>query len=136
MIPKCNILVSNDVIVHQCNSQISFHLKLESRRKIERCKSEKISPTTEGRSEDRQYRKRLFFSLHTRGMVGIVHKNLRKYCSISSAQIVPKPLAKYTLIFASNAFQFHTYPTIPFRLKILICQDQAQQKSALRRFDE
>ncbi|KAB0290523.1 hypothetical protein F2P58_06325 [Vibrio fortis] len=47
-------------------------------------------PYLNGRTLD-QYRDRLFFSLQTRRMVGIVHKNLQNYCQFDSAHSVARP---------------------------------------------
>ncbi|PTO85337.1 hypothetical protein CWN93_01535 [Vibrio splendidus] len=44
-------------------------------------------PYPNGRTID-QYRDRLFFSIQTRRMVGIVHKNLQNYCQYDSAHSV------------------------------------------------
>ncbi|NOI96348.1 hypothetical protein F0232_15365 [Vibrio sp. T3Y01] len=44
-------------------------------------------PYLNGRTID-QYRDRLFFSIQTRRMVGIVHKNLQNYCQFDSAHSV------------------------------------------------
>ncbi|MDN3615064.1 hypothetical protein [Vibrio gallaecicus] len=44
-------------------------------------------PYLNGRTID-QYRDRLFFSIQTRRMVGIVHKNLQNYCLFDSAHSV------------------------------------------------
>ncbi|KAB1455312.1 hypothetical protein F7O85_21020 [Vibrio panuliri] len=38
----------------------------------------------------RQYRSGLFFSPHTRGMVGIVHKSLQNRCTSRSASMIAK----------------------------------------------
>ncbi|PTP20777.1 hypothetical protein CWO02_10555 [Vibrio splendidus] len=50
-------------------------------------------PYPNGRTID-QYRDRLFFSIQTRRMVGIVHKNLQNYCQYDSAHSVAMHVQK------------------------------------------
>ncbi|TKG36254.1 hypothetical protein FC063_02780 [Vibrio tasmaniensis] len=50
-------------------------------------------PYPNGRIID-QYRDRLFFSIQTRRMVGIVHKNLQNYCQYDSAHSVAMHVQK------------------------------------------
>ncbi|NOH97304.1 hypothetical protein F0226_11025 [Vibrio sp. 99-70-13A1] len=50
-------------------------------------------PYLNGRTID-QYRDRLFFSIQTRRMVGIVHKNLQNYCQYDSAHSVAMHVEK------------------------------------------
>ncbi|KAA8676838.1 hypothetical protein F4W18_12815 [Vibrio gigantis] len=50
-------------------------------------------PYLNGRTID-QYRDRLFFSIQTRRMVGIVHKNLQNYCQYDSAHSVAMHVQK------------------------------------------
>ncbi|PML10862.1 hypothetical protein BCT85_12695 [Vibrio lentus] len=51
-------------------------------------------PYLNGRTID-QYRDRLFFSIQTRRMVGIVHKNLQNYCQYDSAHSVAIAVQKF-----------------------------------------
>ncbi|NVN81939.1 hypothetical protein FLM53_05035 [Vibrio sp. Scap24] len=51
-------------------------------------------PYLNGRTID-QYRDRLFFSIQTRRMVGIVHKNLQNYCQFDSAHSVAIGVSKF-----------------------------------------
>ncbi|NOJ04612.1 hypothetical protein F0236_12725 [Vibrio splendidus] len=50
-------------------------------------------PYPNGRTID-QYRDGLFFSIQTRRMVGIVHKNLQNYCQYDSADSVAMHVQK------------------------------------------